>query len=251
MPKISVVIITYNEEKNIGRCLESVKDIADDIVVIDSFSTDRTEEICKKYDARFVLHKFEGFVQQKNYAINQALYPNVLQLDADEALSEQLKKSIAKVKNNWTHDGYYFNRLTNYCGKWIRHGGWYPDKKLRLVDRDKGRFGGVNPHERFVPNQSSTQKYIKGDLLHYTYYTISQHIEQANKFSGIGAIEAFKNGKKSNLIKILVKPFWKFFRDYIIRLGILDGYYGYIIVRISAHATFLKLIKLREMHRRK
>ena len=114
MPKISVVVITYNEEKNIGRCLESVKDIADDIVVVDSFSTDSTEEICKKHNARFIKHAFEGHIQQKNYAITQAQYPHILSLDADEALNEELKKSILKVKESWNADGYYFNRLTNY-----------------------------------------------------------------------------------------------------------------------------------------
>jgi len=140
MPKLSVVIITLNEEKNIGRCLESVKDIADEIVIVDSFSTDRTEEICLRYNARFIKHEFVGHIEQKNWAIEQASYLHVLSLDADEELSERLKKSILEVKGNWKHDGYYFNRLTNYCGKWIRHTSWYPARKLRLWDRSKGKW---------------------------------------------------------------------------------------------------------------
>jgi glycosyltransferase involved in cell wall biosynthesis len=133
MQKISVVIITYNEEKDIGRCLDAVKDVADDIVVVDSFSTDRTEEICKEKGARFVQHKFEGHIQQKNWAITQARYPHVLSLDADEVVSERLQKEILKVKENWQADGYYFNRMTNYCGKWIKHCGWYPDRKIAFM----------------------------------------------------------------------------------------------------------------------
>ena len=140
MPDISAVIITYNEEKNLERCIESVRDIADEIVIVDSFSTDRTKEICKKYELHFIEHKFEGHIQQKNWAITQAKYPHILSLDADEVLSDRLKESIREVKENWTHDGYYFNRLTNYCGKWIRHCGWYPDRKLRLWDSRKGRW---------------------------------------------------------------------------------------------------------------
>src|ERR1035437_3751774 len=132
MIQLSVVIITYNEEYNIARCLESVKTIADDIVVIDSFSTDKTKEICESAGVRFVQHKFEGHIEQKNWAITQAKFPHILSLDADEALDGTLIKSILEVKNNWKYDGYYMNRLTNYCGKWIYHCGWYPDRKLRL-----------------------------------------------------------------------------------------------------------------------
>ncbi|RLD58345.1 MAG: glycosyltransferase family 2 protein, partial [Bacteroidetes bacterium] len=118
--QISAVIITYNEERNIGRCLDSLSDVADEIVVVDSYSSDRTEEICRSYNAVFIKHKFTGHIQQKNWAILQASSPYILSLDADEVLSEELKASILRVKENWTHDGYYFNRLTSYCGKWIR-----------------------------------------------------------------------------------------------------------------------------------
>lgn len=249
MPKLSVVIITYNEEKNIARCIESVQDIADDIVIVDSYSTDNTKSICEQYNVRFIEHKFEGHIQQKNWAITQAENPYILSLDADEVLSEQLKKSILQVKENWTCDGYYFNRLTNYCGKWVRHSGWYPDKKLRLWDSRKGKWAGVNPHDKFKLDKGSSQGYLKGDLLHFSFYSITQHIDQVNKFSGIAAIEAYNKGKKATLVKILLKPYWKFFRDYLLKMGILDGYYGYVICKISAHATFIKLTKLREQYK--
>lgn len=251
MIQLSVVIITFNEEKNIGICLEAAKDVADELVVVDSFSTDKTAEICRKYNVKFVQHTFEGHIQQKNWALTQTSNDCVLSLDADEVLSPRLKASILEIKKNWTHDGYYFNRLTNYCGKWIRHGGWYPDRKLRLWDKRKGQWKGVNPHDRFELVKGATKKYIKGDLLHYSYFSIRGHIDQVNKFTGLGSKAAFEIGKKSNFLKITFAPFWKFVKDYIIRLGFLDGYYGYIIAMISAHASFIKYVKLKELWRKK
>lgn len=245
--KISCVIITYNEEKNIERCIKSVKDVVDDIVIIDSFSTDRTKEICAKHKVRFVEHVFEGHIEQKNYAITQAKFPYILSIDADEALSDKLKESILEVKNNWDSDGYYFNRLTNYCGKWIKHCGWYPDQKLRLWDSRLGLWAGTNPHDRYEMKPAARLKYIKGDLLHYSYYTISQHIDQVNKFTEIGAREAVNSGRRSNLLKIIINPMWKFFRDYFLKRGFMDGYHGFVICKISAQATFIKYIKMKEL----
>src|SRR6476620_7997347 len=149
MIKLSVVIITFNEERNIGRCLKSVKEVADEIVVLDSFSKDKTREICESHGARFIQHAFDGHIQQKNRAITFAAYPHILSLDADEALDETLIDSIKKIKQNFTKDGYYLNRLTNYCGHWVRHCGWYPDRKLRLADSRKGHWTGVNPHDKY------------------------------------------------------------------------------------------------------
>ena len=142
MIKLSVVIIAFNEERNIARCLQSVKDIADDILVVDSFSSDKTREIALSYGARVIEHGFEGHIQQKNWAITQSKYPHILSLDADEALSDELKKSIIEAKSNWQFYGYNMNRLTNYCGKWVRYCGWYPDKKLRLWDCRQGEWKG-------------------------------------------------------------------------------------------------------------
>ncbi len=249
MTKLSVVIITYNEERNIGRCLESVKDIADEIVIVDSFSTDGTEKICREFGARFIQHAFEGHIEQKNWAITQARYPHILSLDADELLSDRLKRSIRHAKENWDSDGYYFNRLTNYCGKWIRHSSWYPSRKLRLWDSRKGQWGGMNPHDHFILEKGASRKFLKGDLLHFSYYSIYQHIEQINRFSDIAAKSYFSAGKKASWFNIIFHPVWRMFRDYIIKFGILDGFFGLVISLNSSHETFLKYSKLRKLHR--
>ncbi len=251
MPELSVVIITYNEEKNIGRCLESISDIADDIVVADSYSTDRTEEIVRSYGARFIQHVFEGHIEQKNWAITQAKYPCILSLDADEVLSPRLKDSIIEVKADWKYDGYYFNRLTNYCGKWIRHTSWYPARKMRLWDSRKGKWGGINPHDKFKLEKGASKKFLKGDLLHYSYYTINEHIDQINKFSSIVARAYFRENRKAGYFNIIFHPMWRVFRDYFIKLGFLDGFYGLVISVNAAHETFLKYIKLRNLNKEK
>lgn len=244
--KLSVVIITFNEEKNIERCLSSVKTIADEIVVVDSFSTDKTKEICLKFGAKFIEHQFDGHIEQKNWAITQASSPYILSLDADEALTPALTKEIEQIKNNWQFDGYSFNRLTNYCGKWIKHCGWYPDVKLRLWDSRKGSWKGTNPHDRYEV-ESNKIKHIKLDILHYSYYSISDHIKQVNYFTDIASKAIFAEGKRSSLVKITINPIIRFLRDYFLKLGFLDGYYGFVISIISSHATFLKYTKLKQL----
>ncbi|NBP68933.1 MAG: glycosyltransferase family 2 protein, partial [Cytophagia bacterium] len=144
MMKLSVVIITLNEEKNIRRCLESVKTVADEIVVVDSLSTDKTEEICGEYNVRFIKEKFRGYVEQVNYAMELATNNFVLAIDADEELSAELIEAVQAVKKNKTADAYEMNRLSSYCGKFIYHGTWHPDIKIRLWDRTKGKWGGEN-----------------------------------------------------------------------------------------------------------
>ncbi len=251
MEKLSAVIITYNEEKNIERCILSLEGIADEIVVLDSFSTDRTREICEKYKVKFLTHHFDGYIEQKNSVIIQAAYPHILSLDADEALSEMLKKSILEVKKNWDADGYTFNRLTNYCGKWIRHCGWYPDRKLRLFDVQKGRWAGLNPHDVFVMKEGSVVKYLKGDLLHYSYYTVDEHYRQAEHFSTLSAKAKYEKGKKAPLIKVWISPVVKFLKCYLLQRGILDGSAGWRICTISAKESYLKYHKLRMLHQQK
>jgi glycosyltransferase involved in cell wall biosynthesis len=249
MSRLSVVIITFNEQDNIERCLLSIKDIADEILVIDSYSTDKTEKICEKHNVRFVRHKFEGHVEQKNWAFDQTTYHHVLSIDADEELSERLIESIKKVKKDWRYDGYYFNRLNNYCGKWIRFGGWYPDKKLRLVDKRKGSWGGINPHDKFELLNGEGKYHLKGNLLHYSYKSIPHHIQQINKYSDIFAMSHYKVGKKSSYINIIGNPTWKFFRNYFLRLGFLDGFSGLIVNFNVAYETFLKYVKLRQLNK--
>lgn len=246
MVPLSVVIITYNEERNIERCLRSVQAVADDIVVLDSFSHDRTEEICKNLGARFFQQAFTGHIEQKNKAVEFAKYPHVLSLDADEALDENLIESILKVKESWEYDGYYMNRLTNYCGKWIYHCGWYPDKKLRLWDSRKGKWGGVNPHDKYeLLDGNQKTAHIKGNILHYSYYTLDDHYRQVHYFTDILAKAQFEEGKRVNILTLYLSPVVKFLRDYVLKLGILDGGAGFTISRISAYATFLKYKKIR------
>lgn len=250
MVKISVVIITFNEEKNIKRCIDSVREIADEIVVADSFSTDKTEAICLAEGVKFYKHPFEGYVKSKNYANSKASFNHILSIDADEALSEALKNSILEMKSNWDHDAYYMNRLTNYCGKWIRHGGWYPDRKVRLFDSAKGCWNEALVHEKIVLKKNATVGFLQGDLLHYSYNSIAGHTKQAGKYASLGARELFEKGKKSSIFKLILNPCIKFCKDYFFRLGFLDGYYGYVIARISARATFLKYSELRYLHKK-
>ncbi len=249
MIKISAVIITFNEEERIERCIKSLRSVADEIVIVDSFSTDKTEEICEKFGAKFFKNEFEGYIEQKNYALTCASYDYILSLDADEALSEELKQSILEVKTNWNHyDGYYFNRFNNYCGQWIYHSNWYPDQKLRLFDRRKGKWGGTNPHDMFILDPQSKKMYLKGDLLHWVLSTYDAHIDKANKFSTIAAKEAYKQGKKASIFTILSHAAWRFFKSYFMRLGVLDGYNGFVISTFSAYTVFLKYIKLRQLY---
>ena len=250
MTKISVVIITLNEENNIERCIQSVLGIADEIIVLDSLSTDKTKEICIKYPVRFIEQPFLGYIQQKNKALEFATFPHILSLDADEALSDQLKASIAKVKENWEFDGYYCNRLTNYCGKWIHHTDWYPDRKLRLFDKRKGQWSGINPHDKYILSPGCRTKNLKGDLLHYSYPSLSHHMKVIENFTTIMAQEYSKNGKKARIISLLFSPLWKFVKSYFLKLGFLDGYYGFVVCKMSAYSNFIKYLKIREINKK-
>lgn len=242
--KLSVVIITFNEEKNIGRCLESVREVADEVVVVDSFSRDRTREICEAFGVRFVERAFAGHVEQKNYANSQARFPHILSLDADEALTGELKASIAATKENWRADTYWVSRLTNYCGTWVRHSGWYPDRKVRLFDRNKVRWGGQNPHDTILVEPGARTAELQGDLLHYSYYSIKQHLDQINLFTDISSRQMQRQGKKASLLHLLLKPPFRFLHAYFFRLGLMDGFAGFCIAVLSAYAVFVKYAKL-------
>ena len=198
---LSVVIITFNEERNIGRCIDSIQSIADEIVVVDSFSTDQTVSVAQQKGAKVVLHAFEGHIEQKNYAITQASSPYILSIDADEMPNETFLHQIALIKKNWQHDGYSVNRLNNYCGKCIRHGAWYPDIKLRLWDSRKGKWSGTNPHDRYEMETSSSIVHVPGDLLHFSYQTVEEHVKKADYFSSIAAKAYFNKGKRSSIFK--------------------------------------------------
>jgi glycosyltransferase involved in cell wall biosynthesis len=246
--KLSVVIITFNEEKNIERCLLSVKEVADEVVVLDSFSTDRTREICESHGARFFQHQFEGHIQQKNRAITYASYPHILSLDADETLDNILIKSIAEVKKNFDKEGYYMNRLTNYCGHWVKHCGWYPDTKLRLWDSRKGHWTGINPHDKYeLFNGDKNTGRLKGDILHYSYYSVKDHYKQVEYFTDIASKAYYEKGRKASAFNLIVNPLAKFVDHYLLHLGFLDGKAGFLISKISAYATWLKYKKLRDL----
>jgi glycosyltransferase involved in cell wall biosynthesis len=245
MNLISAVIITYNEEGNIERCLDSVIPLADEIIVLDAYSTDKTVEIAKSKGAIVKQGYFLGYIQQKNSAISLASNDYILSLDADEALDEALANSILKAKMNFAADAYSMNRCTSYCGKYIRRGTWYPDRKIRLFDKRAARWGGVNPHDKIeLLGENKKIQHLKGDILHYSFPTIEKHLEKNNKYSSIAARALYARGGKSNWFKILINPFWAFFHGFFIRLGFLDGFHGFVIAINTAHGTFLKYIKL-------
>jgi glycosyltransferase involved in cell wall biosynthesis len=250
MISLSVVIITYNEERNIERCLKSVTTVADEIVVLDSFSTDKTKEICEKYNVKFFAHKFDGHIQQKNRAITYASFQHILSLDADEVLDEKLQQEILKIKSNFDKQGYYMNRLTNYCGHWVRYCGWYPDKKLRLWDSSKGRWTGINPHDKYELYEGDKKTgQLAGDILHYSYYSLADHYKQVEYFTTIASKAYFEKGKSGAWYKLWINPMAKFIDHYFLKLGFLDGLAGYRISKISAYATWLKYHKLRALYK--
>ncbi|MEI7662666.1 MAG: glycosyltransferase family 2 protein [Bacteroidota bacterium] len=249
MTKISAVIITLNEQVNIGRCLESLRGIADEIVVVDSFSTDRTKEICLQYGTRFLEHPFASYNEQKNFAVRQAIHPLVLSLDADEMLSPELRQSILEEKQNPVSDGYSINRLTNYCGKWIRHA-WYPDAKLRLWNVTKGQWDESVIHEKVTMTAGATIGHLKGDLYHYTYYSLEGHLSQQHKYAFLSAKALFASGKRSSLVKIIVNPFLTFVKLYFLKQGFRDGYEGFLVSRISSLTVFMKYIYLMDLQRK-
>ena len=247
MIKLTVAIITYNEENNIGRCISSILPVADEVLVVDSFSTDKTESIAKSLGARFIVHPFAGHIEQKNVALELSTYDYVLSLDADEALSPELLEQIKLIKNNFQYDGYKFNRLTNYNGHWVRYSGWYPDTKLRLVKKDKALWGGENPHDILQIKNNGRVDFLKGDLLHYSYESIAAHVAQTDKFTTIAAHAAYKQGKRSSVFKIVTRPLLKFLRDYFFKRGFLDGRYGFVICSINSLYALLKYAKLHEL----
>ncbi|MDO5977537.1 glycosyltransferase family 2 protein [Flavivirga spongiicola] len=251
MIKLSGVIITYNEEEHLEKCLKSLVGVVDEIVVVDSFSTDKTPEICEAYNVKFIQNKFEGYIEQKNYALSHAKYDYILSLDGDEALSDTLKKSILYTKEHWNFDGYYCNRLNNYCGQWIKHSDWYPDKKLRLFKKGNGEWKGINPHDRYTLKEGLKAGKLKGDLLHWIYRDYREHNLKVENFSSIAAQAYFDLGKKSSLWKILFNPTWAFFKAYFLRLGFLDGLNGFVICVQTFNVTFLKYIKLYRLHQNK
>ena len=247
--KLSGVIITFNEEEKIGQCIDSLHKVCDEILVVDSFSTDKTKEICEQKGATFITNKFSGHIQQKNFAKSKAQFNHIISLDADELLDEKAQKSILKLKENWDGKGYYFNRLNNYCGKWIKYGSWYPDIKLRLWDRRAGEWGGINPHDQFIIKELGEKIILDGYILHYTADNKEQYKKQMQYFSEIAAKAYLKENKKASILKLFSRPVYRFFRDYIIKLGFLDGKAGFEVCKSTAYGTYLKYALLRKLQK--
>ncbi len=246
--KLSVVIITYNEERNIGACLKAIDGIADEVLVVDSYSTDRTVEICRAHGASLHQHPFDGFAEQKNRANALAKYDPMLSVDADDVLPEPLRKASEDAKRDFAFAGYRIKRKTFFCGRWIKHSGWYPDDKLRLFDRRLGEWRGAKIHEAFFLLQSAETPFLEGDMMHYSFHTVAQHAQTVNKYSTLKAEVMYEKGKSGNALPMLFGPMIKFVKQYFLKLGFLDGWQGLVIAVNSAHGVFLKYMKLKEMN---
>lgn len=240
MSSISAVIITFNEEKNIGECILSVKDIVDEIVVLDSGSTDKTCEIATGLGAIVQTHPFEGHIQQKNRARLLATKDWILSLDADERVSPELSRSIASALALSHFLGYTVNRLNHIGRKPIKTCGYYPDRKLRIWKREYGEWAGVNPHDRFELPVGSQIGHLTGDLLHYTYGTVHDMRLQARNFARIAANELAKKPTINLLGKLLVSGFFRFLRCYIFQAGFTDGRLGFLISLSQSREVYLK-----------
>lgn len=249
-------IITFNEEHNIIAALESIG-FADEIIVVDSHSMDRTRELAigfrgrsrdgREVKPRVIERDWPGHVEQKNFAIDQAQHDWVLCLDADERVSPQLRREIETVLavDSPAFDGYTMPRKTYYLGRWISRGGWYPDRKLRLFRRSRGRWGGVNPHDR-VEIEGQTYN-LQGDLYHYSYRNMAEHIRTINFFTDIASKEKQKRRVGHPLVRMLVQPPFKFFKMYILKQGFREGVAGLIIAILGMFYAFLKYAKLWEL----
>lgn len=251
MKKISATIITLNEEDKIRQCLESLQGVADEIVVVDSLSTDNTKSICEEFGVRFIEQKWLGYSEQKNLANDIASHDWILSIDADEVLSDELKKSILKIKKEERETKneelvYSFNRLNNYCGKWIHHSGFYPDKKIRIWNRKVGKWEGI-VHEVIKFSTKVKEVHLKGDLLHYSYSKPEDFERQVFKFAEMRAQHYFDKGKKNAGLLSVVSPIFFFIKHYLIRLGFLDGKEGFVMCWVSAKATRHKYKTLKKL----
>jgi glycosyltransferase involved in cell wall biosynthesis len=244
---VSVCIITKDEERNLPECLASVA-WADEILVVDSGSTDRTREIAVAAGARVVLREFPGHIEQKNFAVGQAKHDWVLGIDADERLTPALSASVQRALGATDGKaGFECARLTFHCGHPIRHGGWYPDRKLRLFDRRRGTWGGRNPHDHVQVDGPVGR--LEGDLLHHSYRSLSQHLAQIDFFTTIVAREKHGRGVRGSLLRMALHPPWKFLRMFVLKGGFLDGTQGFVVAVLGAYYVFLKYAKLRELER--
>jgi glycosyltransferase involved in cell wall biosynthesis len=249
MKKLSAVIITLNEEKNIERCISSLQGVADEIVVLDSFSKDATKQICEKHGVKFFERAWEGYSASKNFANALASHNWILSIDADEALSPELAESIAKMKEADEEKVVYsFNRMTSYCGTWIKHCGWYPDCKVRIFNRLGVKWQG-DVHETLVIPAGFRVKHLNGDLRHYSFQSKEELIEQTRKYALIGAKEKFRSGVSVSGWDKFTRSAFRFFRDFFLKTGFLQWPYGFTICRINAWGAYLKYRELERLSR--
>ena len=247
--KLSTVIMTFNEEDKIQKCIESVKACSDEIIVLDSYSTDKTIQIAESLGANIHYHEFLGYIGQRELSISHAQHELVLALDADEYLSPELSDEILALKENPQHDHYYLNRLSNINGYWIKHGSWFPHRIIRLFKKGTTRCTGNPPHDLIKGLEGTNGARLKGLLLHDCYDDIHDRMVTVNNHSTIAAEHRFNIGLKSNYFRVLIKPIWKFIVEYILRLGFLDGYYGWFMARTTAFYIYLRESKLMALNR--
>jgi glycosyltransferase involved in cell wall biosynthesis len=246
--KITATVITLNEEANLTEALQSLS-WADEIVVVDSESTDRTVEIARRFTDRIIVRPWPGYSSQKNFAAEQASHDWVFNLDADERVSPELARELEALKRDQEPKlaGFEMPRATFYLGRWIRHSGWYPDFKLRLYDRKRGRWRGDYVHESVEVEGASGR--LEGEILHYTVRNASQHHLRLDRYTTLAAEELRSQGKRASAWSMLVSPVAAFIRSYILRLGFLDGVPGLAIAYFAAQYVFLKNLKLWEKRR--
>lgn len=249
MVKISVVIIAFNEEKNLPLCIDSARKVSDDVIVVDSYSTDGTKQICLERGVRFIENQFKSYSDQKNFGITLAKNDHILSLDADEYLSDELINSIREITKSWSNEALKMNRLSSYGGKWIRHGNWYPDRQIRLWHRKYGQWDGENLHEKVKLSEGVKVIQLKGDLLHRSYKNSNDAINKIQLYSDIYAA-SFVGNKYPSGIGILFKAAFAFLKSYLLKRGILDGFAGLAVAVSVANYTFYKYAKLYEANKK-
>ena len=240
MEYLSTVIISYNEEAKITRCIQSAQQVSDEVILLDSHSTDKTVSIAQELGAKVVSQSFKGFILQRQAAIELASYDLVLALDADEYLGPILVAEILKIKSNSPSDTYLLNRLSGINGRWIRHGSWHPDHIIRLFYKSKVTNGGEAPHDKIIPIQSASVSKLKGLLYHDAHDSIEDRILAITQHSLVAAETKYAKGIRSNVPKKLIKTLWKFVVEYFFKLGFLDGYYGWVAAKTTAQYIYMR-----------
>jgi len=242
MPKISACIISFNEENKIEACLKSLLAVADEIVLVDSLSSDKTLEIAGKYTDNIFEQKFLGHIEQKNLAVEKASNDWIISLDCDERLSEDLQQSILSIKEQLDNaDAYCMSRKTFYIYRWLNHC-WYPDIKTRLFNKNTSHWGGTNPHDHVITDGNNIVR-LKGDIQHYSFDSISDHLQTIDKFTEIGADELIRKNKRFNIISPLTHASWIFIKLYIVKRGFLDGFAGLTVSVLSYMHVYIKYSK--------